>query len=157
MNGIMRHVTARSPMTPTRRGDVDALRQLCSTPEGLRGLRAAVDRHGSGALLWAAGGGHLPACRFLVEVAGIDPTTTAQAGRRAYSGRTALHWAARNGHVDVVEYLVSERGMDVDARTAEGTTAFAWACWQGEVNTARWLVERGGCSFGAVNTFGRGE
>ena len=115
-----------------------------------------MDRHGSGALLWAAGGGHLPACRFLVEVAGIDPTTTAQAGRRAYSGRTALHWAARNGHVDVVEYLVSERGMDVDARTAEGTTAFAWACWQGEVNTARWLVERGGCSFGAVNTFGRG-
>jgi hypothetical protein len=137
-----------------RRGDVHALRRLALARGGQRAIASAADRHGSGALLWAAGGGHLSACRFLVEEAGIDPKATAQVGRRAYHGRTALHWAARNGHLDVVRYLVAERGMDVDARTAEGTTAFAWACWQGHVATMRWLVQSGGCSFGAVNTFG---
>ena len=135
-----------------RRGDVDALRRLVKD-EGWD-ANAAVDRHGSGALLWAAGAGRLDAVKFLVEEAGTDPTTTSQAGRRAYAGRTALHWAARNGHVPVMEYLVSDRGVDVDARTAEGTTAFAWACWRGRVDAMRWLVERGGAQFGAVNAFG---
>ena len=135
-----------------RRGDVDALRRLVKL-EGWD-ANAAVDRHGSGALLWAAGAGHLDAVKFLVEEAGTDPATTSQAGRRAYAGRTALHWAARNGHVHVMEYLVSDRGVDVDARTAEGTTAFAWACWRGRVDAMRWLVEKGGSQFGAVNAFG---
>ena len=135
-----------------RRGDVDALRRLVKD-EGWD-ANAAVDRHGSGALLWAAGAGRLDAVKFLVEEAGTDPATTSQAGRRAYAGRTALHWAARNGHVHVMEYLVISRGVDVDARTAEGTTAFAWACWRGRVDAMRWLVEKGECRFGAVNTFG---
>lgn len=135
-----------------RRGDVDALRRLVKD-EGWD-ANAAVDRHGSGALLWAAGAGRLDAVKFLVEEAGTDPATTSQAGRRAYAGRTALHWAARNGHVHVMEYLVISRGVDVDARTAEGTTAFAWACWRGRVDAMRWLVEKGECRFGAVNAFG---
>ena len=122
-----------------RRGDVDALRRLVKD-EGWD-ANAAVDRHGSGALLWAAGAGRLEAVKFLVEEAGTDPATTSQAGRRAYAGRTALHWAARNGHVSVLEYLVSDRGVDVDARTAEGTTAFAWACWRGRVDAMRWIFD----------------
>ena len=135
-----------------RRGDVDALRRLVKD-EGWD-ANAAVDRHGSGALLWAAGLAASTLLSFLVEEAGTDPATTSQAGRRAYAGRTALHWAARNGHVHVMEYLVISRGVDVDARTAEGTTAFAWACWRGRVDAMRWLVEKGECRFGAVNTFG---
>ena len=135
-----------------RRGDVDTLRRLV-VDEGWD-ANAAVDRHGSGALLWSAGAGHLAAVKFLVEEAGVDPATTSQVGRRAYAGRTALHWAARNGHVHIIEYLVHARGVDVDTRTAEGTTALAWACWQGRVDAARWLVETGGAAFGAVNAHG---
>ena len=135
-----------------RRGDVETLRRLVA--ENGWDPAAAADRHGSCALLWAAGGGHLPACRFLVEDCGIDPKTVSQRGRRAYHGRTALHWAARNGHLDVCEYFVKTRGMDVDARTGEGTTAFAWACWRGHVRVMRWLAEEGDCSYGATNAFG---
>lgn len=64
------------------------------------------DRHGSTALLWAAGGGHLPVCRFLVEECGapVEPvdasgsTASKQALKRR---RSALHWAARHGHLEV--------------------------------------------------------
>ena len=135
-----------------RRGDVDTLRRL--VVDEWWDANAAVDRHGSGALLWSAGAGHLAAVKFLVEDTGVDPATTSQVGRRAYAGRTALHWAARNGHVHIIEYLVHARGVNVDTRTAEGTTALAWACWQGRVDTARWLVETGGAAFGAVNAHG---
>ena len=134
-----------------RRGDLDTLHELIANGWD---PNLATDRHGSSALLWAAGAGQLAACRFLVEQAGVDPITTAQAGRRAYHGRTALHWAARNGHVDIIRYLVSEQGVPVDARTSEGTTAFALACWKGHLNAMRWLAENGKCSPGAVNTFG---
>jgi ankyrin repeat protein len=32
-----------------------------------------VDRHGSSALMWAAGSGHLQVCKYLVEVLGVPP------------------------------------------------------------------------------------
>lgn len=65
----------------------------------------ARDKHGSGALLWAAGGGHLAVCKFLVNECKVDAEATAEAGaRRGYRGRSALHWAARNGHLEVVEW-----------------------------------------------------
>ncbi|CAK9106458.1 Protein VAPYRIN (MtVpy) (Protein HERMES), partial [Durusdinium trenchii] len=44
------------------------------------------DRHGSNALLWAAGGGHLELCRCLVE-ARVDLQS------RQKDHRNALHWA----------------------------------------------------------------
>ncbi len=134
-----------------RRGDISTLRELLANGWD---PNIATDRHGSSALLWAAGAGQLAVCRFLIEQAGVDPIKTVQAGRRAYHGRTALHWAARNGHVDIIRYLVSEQGVPVDARTSEGTTAFAWACWKGHLNAMRWLVEDGKCAPGVVNTFG---
>ena len=56
----------------------------------------AVDRHGSTALHWAAGGGHMHVCRWLLEEAQADALHTQPA-----SGRNALHWAARNGHAEV--------------------------------------------------------
>ena len=124
-----------------RRGDLDTLHELIASGWD---PNLATDRHGSSALLWAAGAGQLAACRFLVEQAGVDPITTAQAGRRAYHGRTALHWAARNGHVDIIRYLVSRtKGVPVDARASEGTTVCIGACWKGHLNAMRWLAENG--------------
>lgn len=135
-----------------RRGDVDRLRAIVS--DGWDpGAKSAVDRHGSNALLWAAGGGHLECVKFLVETCEMNPQTAVQSGRRSYAGRNALHWAARNGHLSVVEYLLS-RGVDVDGKTEDGSTAFAWACWQGHLNVMRYLVEVGRCDYLYRNEYG---
>ena len=87
--------------------EIDALTLIALALHVMSEATTAVDRHGSNALLWAAGGGHLACVRFLVESAGMDPEKAVQSGRRSYAGRSALHWAARNGHGDVVEYLLS--------------------------------------------------
>ena len=86
-----------------RSGDLETLRRIVD--EGLFNPITARDPNGSGSLLWAAGGGHLHVCRYLVESCGVDPATTADSSgaRRGYKGRSALHWASRNGHLDVVE------------------------------------------------------
>jgi hypothetical protein len=114
-----------------RSGDLAALRILVERHGWAP--RSACDEHGSGPLLWAAGGGHLAVCRYLVEVCGLDPSLPADArlARRGYSGRTAAHWAARNGHVTVLRWLVGACGCAADAPTADGTTALCWAAWQG--------------------------
>ena len=63
----------------------------------------SCDSYGSGALQWAAGGGHLAACHWLVVERGVQVT-----GTRRKDGRTPLHWAARNGHVEVCQWLVAQ-------------------------------------------------
>lgn len=136
-----------------RCGDLDALRSMVRgsgwDPRGVR------DANGSGALLWAAGGGHLAVCRFLVDECGVDVHATADAGaRRGYVGRSALHWAARNGHLAVVRWLVEEHNADVDSGTVDGTTAFCWAAWQGHLPICRFLHADAGCSPHAGNLYG---
>lgn len=69
------------------------------------------DKHGSNALLWAAGGGHLGVCKFLVEECGIlveyGDTSGSTAGKQALKRRrNALHWAARHGHIEVCKYAL---------------------------------------------------
>ena len=141
----------------------------------------ARDRHGAPLLLWAAGGGHLPLVRYLVEECGCDPDAP-QTGKRAFGGRTALHWAARKGHAAIVEYLLSLRlpssstsgksseeedhhetedctnatttaRRRMEAATADGTTAFGWAAWQAHTQVLE-LLHRRGCRVDARNQFG---
>ncbi|CAL52747.1 Ankyrin repeat [Ostreococcus tauri] len=135
-----------------RRGDLESLRVLVRDGWDPTST-SAVDRHGSNALLWAAGGGHVECVKFLIESCGMDPEKAVQNGRRSYAGRSALHWAARNGHIDVVKYLLS-RGVDVDSKTSDGSTAFAWACWQGHINVMRYLVEQARCDYLHRNAYG---
>jgi hypothetical protein len=136
-----------------RSGDLARLRALVEAHGWA--ARSACDEHGSGPLLWAAGGGHLEVCRYLVESCGVDPLLPADArlARRGYSGRTALHWAARNGHVPVLRWLVACAGCPADARTADGTSALCWAAWQGHVPAARFLVAEARCDPHARNAF----
>jgi ankyrin repeat protein len=85
-----------------RTGDEATLRKLFA--EGWDALEE--DRHGSNALLWAAGGGHLSVCKFLVEQCGVpvqpDDVKRGTASKHALKRRrNALHWAARHGHIEV--------------------------------------------------------
>jgi ankyrin repeat protein len=105
-------------------------------------------------MLWAAGGGHLPVCRYLAEECGVDARFDAQQSRRSYRGRTALHWAARNGRLRVLRWLVEERGADVDATTHDGTSAFDWAAWQGHLDCMKYLKARGCAVVGRANDHG---
>ena len=110
--------------------------------------RSCVDRHGSGAMHWAAAAG-LDVCRYLADELGLDPRA-AQPG----DGRTALHWAARNGETATCEWLWRERGVDADATTRDGTPPFHWAVWQSRFETCEWLVETAGVNWRAKNAYG---
>ena len=121
-------------LAAARDGDVAALRRLAT--DGGWEVAAACDKHGSTAMMWAAGGGHLGACVELLSL-GCDPRA-----RQQKDGRTAMHWAARNGHLGVCRWLVAQ-GCDADAPTHDGTTPLHWAVWQGHLPVCRWLVEVG--------------
>ena len=94
---------------------------------------STLDKHGSNALHWAAGAGHINILELLISYGlsinsanrckapaatlakhGIAYTNAARLERR--TGRNALHWAARNGMVDACSWLAS-RGADVHATT----------------------------------------
>eukprot|EP01052_Picozoa_sp_SAG31_P020958 SAG31_NODE_1598_length_7798_cov_7.682167_4_plen_146_part_00 len=85
-----------------------------------------VDRHGSCALHWAAGSGHLCVCRWLAEDCGIAPSIC-----QKKDGRNALHWSCRNGHLEVCRWLVGTGQVNPSHPTLDGTTPFHWAVWQG--------------------------
>jgi Ankyrin repeats (3 copies) len=95
-----------------RAGDTARLRQLVA--DGWVPQRCS-DRHGSTALLWAAGEGHVSTVAFLVDECGCDP-----AWAQPRDGRTAMHWAARNGHLSVCRWLLA-RGVDSSQATRDGT------------------------------------
>jgi len=100
-----------------------------------------IDPRGASLLLWAAGGGHVDLCQYLVETCGCDPAQPQQQYRRGFAGRTALHWACRKGHLMVVQYLLSKSTRLLYDRTADGTTAIGWAAWQGQVHILQWIYQ----------------
>ena len=104
-----RNALGDAGLEAARDGDLAALKACVAS--GWDPHRAC-DRHGSGPLLWAAGGGHLACCNFLAEHCGV--ATVTMAGPSAKRRRNALHWAARNGHLDVVKWLVRDMRVPVD-------------------------------------------
>ena len=134
-------------LAAARDGNLASLRAMVESKSMDPGTE--VDKHGSDALHWAAGSGHLDVCVYLVDECGVP------AGRaQVRDGRNAMHWAARNGRTDVCEWLWRERGVSVDAATKDGTTPFHWAVWQGRLDTCAWLVNVGKCDWRALNSFG---
>ena len=128
-------------------GDIQALQLLAQANADPN----ATDRHGSTALHWAAGSGRLDACKFLVDVLGVDGTQACVTGRK--DRRNALHWAARNGQTHVCSWLVGTVGLGVNSMTVDGTSAFHWAVWQGHFACSRWLRDHG-ADVNLVNTYG---
>ena len=143
-------------LVAARDGDVDTLRRLLVEAAGADCPRAQgevalslTDRHGSHALHWAAGSGHVDVCALLVDDLGVGVSDVGS----QRDGRTALHWAARNGHVDVCRWLVS-RGAPPDARTRDGTTPLHWAVWRGELDAASYLLDEAAADLHALNDYG---
>jgi ankyrin repeat protein len=134
-------------LAAARDGDVAALRELHASGWD---ARVCEDRHGSTALLWAAGGGHLAACELLVDTAGVDA-----AAQQRRDGRSALHWAARNGHAAVCAWLVERCGCDAGGATHDGTNAAHWALWRGHTAVCDYLATRGD-AWRARNAYGCG-
>ena len=144
-SNMLRGRTLMPGLIAARDGDIAEVQRLVReegwdpnpSSNKMTGDAAAIDRHGSCALMWAAGGGHLELCRWLVSNAGLDPHA-AQTHHR--SRRTPLHWAARNGHMEVCKWLVDECGVDPDVRSMDGTSAFHYAVHSGHANILYWLV-----------------
>jgi 2-polyprenyl-6-methoxyphenol hydroxylase-like FAD-dependent oxidoreductase/ankyrin repeat protein len=108
----------------------------------------ATDGYGSGAMHWAAGGGHVAACEWLADERGVSVSAT-----RRKDGRAPLHWAARNGHVDTCRWLAA-RGADPAALTYDGDGAFNLAVWQGHRETAEWFARQPGVDVARTNRWG---
>eukprot|EP00658_Telonema_sp_P-2_P029108 TRINITY_DN22190_c0_g1_i4.p1 TRINITY_DN22190_c0_g1~~TRINITY_DN22190_c0_g1_i4.p1 ORF type:complete len:399 (+),score=62.96 TRINITY_DN22190_c0_g1_i4:43-1239(+) len=127
----------------SKSGDLGQIEQLVADGHDL----TRTDKHGSGPLLWAAGGGHLQVCRYLVEQHRVCPQSTQG------DGRQPIHWAARNGHLEVCQWLVDECRVNPDAATVDGTTAFHWAVWQGHIDVCKWFVSIGS-NWKSLNKYG---
>jgi len=121
-----------------RAGDEDALRMLCDDRQ--------LDRHGCGALHWAAGCGHVVSTQYLLSI-GHSPTAGCS------KGRTPLHWAARNGHVPLVHILVAA-GASPAIESLDGTTPLHLAAWQGQLSVCIWLAAQPTVDVFQSNAFG---
>ena len=104
-------------------GDLAKARSLAAD-EGWLPAHAA-DKHGSTALMWASGGGHLPVVRWLCEEIGVA-VDAANKDRR-----TALQWACKTGQCEVAAYLLNVAGADPTLRMKDGSSAFDWAVLSG--------------------------
>ena len=131
-------------LAAARAGDDNALQQLHA---GGWDATTCVDRHGSPALLWAAGAGHLSSCELLLAL-GASPTAAAK------DGRSALHWAARNGHLAVVAWLLESSPLVADVQTLDGTTPLHLAAWRDHLDICRYLACTSGCDVRWRNSFG---
>jgi len=129
-----------------RDGDLSRIKSLVE--EGGWDPKTSFDRHGSSALLWAAGGGHLQVCQYLVDRCNV-PVDLAQ----KRDGRNAMHWACRNGRIGVCRWL-HKRGVSVNLPTKDGTAPLHWAVWKRHVEVCRWLVEEAKADLHVKNSFG---
>ena len=119
-------------MSAAARGNVDGMKQAIE--EGWNPV-IEKDAFGSNALMWAAGGGHIEACEFLVDECGVNPNHT---GRK--DGRVPLHWAARNGELESCQWLVS-KGANPSTASYDGDFPFHLAIWKNHRKVAQWLSE----------------
>ena len=90
----------------------------------------ATDKHGSTALMWAAGGGHLTVARWLLEEVGVAVDAVNK------DRRTALQWACKTGRCEVAAYLLNTAHADPTLRMKDDSTAFDWAVLSGAPDRA---------------------
>lgn len=133
--------------------------------EHVKKLLSLLDRNGSIAEHWSAGGGHLECVSYLLDLRDMvcgesnetAPSTenaqhTSKKVRRRRDGKTSLHYAARNGHNAIIDLLLSRHDAPpVDIPSGDGTTPLQMACYGGHPSTVQHLVETHQANVFALN------
>lgn len=139
--------------------------------EHIKSQLSLLDRNGSSAEHWAAGGGHLDCVSFLLELRDLvyreskDSTDMATNNepcgkpqhankkvRRRRDGKTSLHYAARNGHNNIIDLVLSRHDAPpVDIPSGDGTSPLQMACYGGHPSTVKHLVEKHHANIFALN------
>ena len=148
--------TALASLSQTPRPPKPALSPgLCAARDGdLASLKALYeagqwrldekDRHGSEAVHWAAGGGHIPILRWLVALGSEKEEKTCLVTpcfkSRRRDGRQPIHWACRNGELATLSFLL-EHDVDPRTRTFDGTTPIHLAAFGGHLDCCKRLRE----------------
>ena len=133
-------------MDAASRGDVEGMRRAIAD-EGWDPI-TDIDLFGSNALMWAAGGGFVRACDFLVNDVGMDVNATSRK-----DGRVPLHWAARNGALKVCAWLV-DHGADPSRASYDGDFPFHLAIWKNHLDVAEWFAAHPGFDVNTTNRWG---
>ena len=94
-----------------------------------------ADHCGDPPLLLAAGNGHLPCCKLLLEEG-------ADVDQRNVMGESPLIRAAHNGHFHTVRFLL-DHGADINAVDLGDNTALHWAAMRGHVEIVKFLLKMG--------------
>ena len=135
-SGSRVHQTSKAELpglVAARDGDIDTLQRLLL--EGWHPFHAGQqDHHGSSALDWAAGSGHLECVKLLLPYGkGL------QICRR--DGRGPLHWACRHGQLEMLQLLLEASVGQVDHRAADGTTPLMLASFGNHVELMKALLD----------------
>lgn len=97
-------------------------------------------------LHWAAMGGYLDACKYLVEKHKVDPNTTTILCTHVWGlgkgDASAMHMSANNGHFETFKYL-HEQGGKIDAEDQHMCTPLLYACFKGRTDIVKYLLENG--------------
>lgn len=129
--------------------------------ENVQKLVKSVDRNGSNAFHWAAGGGHLDCLKYLFSLTPMTSPTSFESSvtHRRRDGKTCMHYAARNGQNHIIDYLVKEKSAQIDMvnlMSGDGTTPLHLACFGGHLKTVQHLIEVHGANRFIVNEWGCG-
>lgn len=149
-------------------GQLEEMKDLVNQFRSNRGINAhnalqeylkTVDRNGSNAYHWAAGGGHLECLDYLFSLSKCSDTVSDHENRKTHrrrDGKTCLHYAARNGQTHIIDYLVKQTAVDIDVTSGDGTTPLHLACFGGHLKTIRCLIETHCANRSLVNEWGCG-
>jgi ankyrin repeat protein len=107
-----------------------------------------IDLFGLTPLREAVVGGHLGACKLLLETGGVD-------SNRKFGGGTVLHQAASRGHTEIVEVLLSMGTVDPYSRDKRHRTPLHWAAVHERVQTVNLLLANEAVDPNAQDDFGR--
>jgi len=113
------------------RGHIETARLLIAKGADVN----ALDNGHRAPIIWAAGGGQLPAVELLLD-SGADIKT------RTAMGWTPLHVAAAIAYGEMIA-LMLERGAEVDACDANGETPLHYSASKGHVAGAQLLIQHG--------------
>lgn len=131
-------------------------------------LLNTIDRNGSIADHWAAGGGHIDCLKYLLSLrcdlkiigSDLEKTTCDHQKTRRRDGKSTLHYAARHGKIDSIRIILNTLKEckriepDVDIISGDGTTPLHLACYGGHFEAVKFLIEECNAQVTKSNAWG---